>query len=275
MPNIVYKGPLEDSSFRRMAMGVWDLPGDPTIYGYMDLDMRRAMARLEALKAEGHRVTVTHLVARACALAIGSLEDLNAMPRLGRAYQRETVDVFIQVALPSEDGLGKADLSGVKIRSADTKNIEAFSVEFKEKTDRVRSGNDEEIKASKASINRTPRWLMRPMLRVLRFVQFTLNMDLRWMGVARDPFGSALVSSVGMLGVDGAFAPLFPIGGPPIVMTVGAVKQRPIVDEDGSIIAAPVLRLGGSFDHRVYDGFHLATFGNALRQFLERDVDAL
>ena len=275
MPNIHYKGPLEDSSFRRMAMGVWDLPGDPSIYGYMDLDMRRAMTRLEELKSTGHKVTVTHLVARACALAIGSLDDLNAMPRLGRAYQRETVDIFIQVALPSEDGLGKTDLSGVKIRSADEKKLDVFAAEFKEKADRVRTGNDKEIKASKKSINRTPRWMMRPMLKFLRFVQFTLNFDLRWMGVARDPFGSALVSSVGMLGVDGAFAPLFPIGGPPIVMTVGAVTPRAIVDADGQVIAAPVLRLGGTFDHRVYDGFHLATFGNALRRFIEQDVDDL
>ena len=150
-----------------------------------------------------------------------------------------------------------------------------FAAEFKEKADRVRTGNDKEIKASKKSINRTPRWMMRPMLKFLRFVQFTLNFDLRWMGVARDPFGSALVSSVGMLGVDGAFAPLFPIGGPPIVMTVGAVTPRAIVDADGQVIAAPVLRLGGTFDHRVYDGFHLATFGNALRRFIEQDVDDL
>jgi pyruvate dehydrogenase E2 component (dihydrolipoamide acetyltransferase) len=275
MPNVLYKGPLEDSSFRRMAMGVWDAPSDPSIYGYMDLDMRAAMARLEALKAEGHRVTITHLVARACAMAIGSMGDLNAMPRLGRAYQRESVDIFIQVALPSEDGLTKTDLSGVKIRAADTKPLEVFAAEFKEKAERVRSGKDKELKASKKSINRTPRWLMGPMLKLLRFVQYTLNFDLRWMGVARDPFGSALVSSVGMLGVDGAFAPLFPIGGPPIVMTVGAVTPRPIVDADGQVIAAPVLRLGGTFDHRVYDGYHLAAFGNTLRRLLEQDVDDL
>ena len=256
-------------------MGVWDQPGDPTIYGAMELDMRRAMERLAELKAQGHRVTVTHLVARACALAIAASADLNAMPRLGRAYQRKSVDIFVQVALPSEDGLGKTDLTGVKIRSADEKSIEDFAVEFKTKADRVRSGSDKELKASKKSINRTPRWMMRPMLKVLRFLQYTLNLDLRWLGLARDPFGSALVSSVGMLGVDSAFAPLFPIGGPPIVITVGAVKQRALVDSTGEVIAAPVLRLGGSFDHRVFDGFHLATFGNALRRFLEDDVRAL
>ena len=275
MPNVRYKGPLPDSSFRRIAMGVWERPKDPTIYGFIDLDMTRALARIEALREEGTRVTVTHLIARACALAISRLPDLNSMPRLGRAWEREDIDIFVQVALPSEDGLGQTDLSGVKIRQADTKPIAEFTREFRELAERTRAGRDEEYKRSKKSINHTPRIVMGLMLKLIRFLQFELNWNLRWMGIARDPFGSALVSSVGMLGVDSALAPLFPIGGPPIVLCVGKVKPQPVVDEDGQIVARPILRLGGSFDHRVFDGYHLATLGTSLRTLIEQDVDEL
>ncbi len=276
MPNITLAGPAVESSFRRMAMGSWRSPGDPTIYGFLDFDMERAGARVDELRASGVRVTWTHVVARAVALAIASMPDLNVVPRMGRIWRREHVDVFVQVALPAQDGeIGGTDLSGIKLREADGKALGAMATEFKERVAKVRANQDPELRDSKKRIAATPRLLMRPLLLFVHFLQVHLNLNLKWMGLPRDPFGSALVTSVGMLGVDTAFAPLFPIGGPPIVITVGAVQQRPVVDEHGAVVARPMLRLGGTFDHRCFDGYHIARFAKALRHYLEVEVEAL
>ena len=140
----------------------------------------------------------------------------------------------------------------------------------------VRKDEDEELSRSRRDIARIPRWALPWMLRLTRFLAYQLNLDLRAAGLPRDPFGSAMVTSMGMLGVETAFAPLYPMGGPPILVTVGAVKKRPVVDEDsGEIVARETLRLAGTFDHRLMDGYHLAKLSADLRKILEQEIDLL
>ncbi|MGM0578574.1 MAG: 2-oxo acid dehydrogenase subunit E2 [Myxococcota bacterium] len=273
MPYIAYSGPARESSFRRMAMAAWDKPGDPTIYGYMDIDARAGQRRIDALRAEGFRVTWTHLVARAVGLAFAQHPDANVTPRLTRSWRREDVDVFLQVALPTEEGLGATDLSGVKIRQADRKPLPELAREVTERVEKARARQDAEIETSKRHIDRIPRFVLKPVLRFLVWLQVVFNLDLRWLGLPRDPFGSAMVTSMGMMGIDTGFAPLFPPG-PPVVLLLGSVQERPVV-EDGEVVARPVLRIGGTFDHRCFDGYHLARLGAEMKRLLEEGVDAL
>ncbi|GGV61900.1 hypothetical protein GCM10010277_67180 [Streptomyces longisporoflavus] len=72
----------------------------------------------------------------------------------------------------------------------------------------------------------------------------------------RDPrrrpavFGTVSVSSLGHSAVDGFHS----AGGTAVTLCAGRIAQRPVVRADGSVTAAPVLRLGLTFDHRVIDG---------------------
>ncbi|MCB9730743.1 MAG: 2-oxo acid dehydrogenase subunit E2 [Deltaproteobacteria bacterium] len=276
MGNIRYAGPAAESSFRRMAMGAWDRPGDPSIYGFMDFDATAGQRRVDALRAADTPVTWTHLVARAAALTLARHPDTNVVPRMGRVHRRARVDVFLQVAIPREGGdIGAADLSGVKIEAADTKVLPTLAGELRERAMRVRRHEDPELERGKRGLALVPRLLMRPVLRLLALLQVHLNLDLRWAGLPRDPFGSVLVTSLGMMGIDTALAPLFPIGGPPIVLLVGAVTPRAVVDEAGRVVARPILRLGGTFDHRCFDGYQIACFAAEMKRLLEVDVDEL
>jgi pyruvate dehydrogenase E2 component (dihydrolipoamide acetyltransferase) len=69
-----------------------------------------------------------------------------------------------------------------------------------------------------------------------------------------DPFGTAVVTNVGMFGIDTAFAPFIPIARCPMLMLITEVKQRPWVI-DGELVVRPVVRLCATFDHRIIDGF--------------------
>ncbi|MEZ4267319.1 MAG: 2-oxo acid dehydrogenase subunit E2 [Myxococcota bacterium] len=276
MGNIQLAGPASESSFRRMAMGAWDRPGDPTIYGFLDIDTSAGQRRVDELRAAGEAVTWTHMVARAAALTLRKHPDANVVPRMGRIYRRKFVDVFLQVAIPRGDGdVGTADLSGVKIAEADTKPLALLAAELRQRAERVRRDEDPELERSKRGLSRVPRLLMRPVLRFLTMLQMQFNLDLRFAGLPRDAFGSIAVTSIGMMGIDTGLAPLFPIGGPPIVLLVGAVTPRAVVDSAGDVVARPILRLGGTFDHRCFDGFQIAHFTMELKRLLEDEVDAL
>ncbi len=149
MGNIQLAGPASESPFRRMAMGAWDRPGDPTIYGFLDIDTRAGQRRVDALRAEGESVTWTHMVARAAALTLRRYPDANVVARMGRMHRRANVDVFLQVAVPRGDGeVGTADLSGVKIEKADGKTLAVLAAELRERAERVRRDEDPELARS-------------------------------------------------------------------------------------------------------------------------------
>jgi pyruvate dehydrogenase E2 component (dihydrolipoamide acetyltransferase) len=243
--------PLDDvSPFRRMAAGMWSRPADPTIHGSMDIDAGPALAFLDALAGKSEtKITITHLVARAVALALREQPDLNAKVRFwGRIEQRKSVDVFVTVATD-----GGRDLSGTRIENADEKSLVAIASEIRTRASRIRSGEDESYRESRSAFSRMPWWLSRPATTLTDVLVNELHVDLASKGLPRDPFGSAVVTSVGMFGIDTAFAPLLPMARCPILILVPEVRPRPWVDGDRLEIR-PVLRLCASFDHRLVDG---------------------
>jgi pyruvate/2-oxoglutarate dehydrogenase complex dihydrolipoamide acyltransferase (E2) component len=275
MANVELLAPIEISSFRQMATVAWDAPRDPSIYGFLDFDAGPLEARLDALRAEGHRVTVTHLVARALALTLARHPELNVVLRRRRLYPRKQVDVFLQVAMPDPAGLGKADLSGVKIQACDTRSSAEIAAECAARIEKVRDRSDPELQSSKDTIAKIPRFLLKGILRFMAWCQREPNWRMRWAGMPKDAFGSAMVTSLGMLGVETAFAPLFPLGGPSIVLLVGQIAPRPVCTPDGAVVARRTLRLCGTFDHRVVDGFHLAQFARTLKALIEDEAATL
>ena len=81
----------------------------------------------------------------------------------------------------------------------------------------------------------------------------------------RDPFGSAIVTSVGMFGIDAAYAPFVPLARCPMLILVPEVRPRPWAVGD-RVEVRPVLRLCATFDHRIIDGAAAGRFANRLTQ---------
>lgn len=239
------------SSWRRLAVHVWRRPSDPTVYGVLEVDMRKALDYLAELNAipGGARVTPTHLVVKAIAKALGEYPEANAMIALGRVYVRDSIDIYCQVATD-----GGRDLSGVKIRHVDRKSPARIADELSKSVTAVREGRDPGSEATKKSLGRVPDFLLGPLLRLTGFLTFDLRLDLSALGIAYDQFGGAMVSNVGGFGLGSGLAPLVPVSRSPIVLLVGAVSERPLA-ENGAVIAAPMMTIGATFDHRLIDGY--------------------
>jgi pyruvate dehydrogenase E2 component (dihydrolipoamide acetyltransferase) len=76
-----------------------------------------------------------------------------------------------------------------------------------------------------------------------------------------------------MFGVDHFFA----IINPPeaAILAVGAAKAKPVVNEAGQVVAAKVMGLTLSADHRVIDGAVGAKFMATLKDLLEHPAKML
>lgn len=98
MPNIELTPKTDLSSFRKIAIGTWRTAKDPSVYGSLSLEMDATLAYIEAFRQRtGKRLTLTHLMAKAVALALAEMPDANAILRYGRIWLRKDVDVFFQV----------------------------------------------------------------------------------------------------------------------------------------------------------------------------------
>ncbi|MED5372606.1 MAG: 2-oxo acid dehydrogenase subunit E2 [Myxococcota bacterium] len=269
MPPLKLKPFKHASSFRRIAAVAWDAPRDPTIYGSMEVRADRLLEWIDLRRREtGERITITHAVARAVALAIAKHPDMNAIVNWRGIRLRQDVDVFLQVALPKEGGSeGQVDLSGTCVRGADQKDIVGIAQEVQASVDKLRAGKDADFERTKKQAG-FPAFIFRKVLNFVQFLQYELGISTRWLGAPDDPFGSAMVTSLGMFGVKVAYAPFFPPARTPIIVLVGAAEDTPVA-EDGAVVVRKVLTLNATFDHRIVDGYHGALISREVKRLLE------
>jgi pyruvate/2-oxoglutarate dehydrogenase complex dihydrolipoamide acyltransferase (E2) component len=250
-------------TWRKMALFAWGAPRDPTVYGTIEVGVERAQRYIARLREEtGVKVTLTHLVGKAAAAAIAERPEVNAIVRRGQIYVRDSIDIFFQVAFE-----GGENLAGTKIVDADHKSIADIARELSERVDRMRTKKDDPTQRSARRLSALPAPLLKLMMRLGETLSYDMGLDLSRIGVPYDAFGSCMVTSVAGYGLSVGFAPLFPPGRVPIVLTVGEVREKPAV-VDGRVVAEPTLSIGVSFDHRVMDGYHAGRMAKRFRQVL-------
>jgi pyruvate dehydrogenase E2 component (dihydrolipoamide acetyltransferase) len=249
--------------WRKITSATWGPPNDPQIYGDLEIDATAALEFIE--KARGTsapKLTVTHLAGKAIAYALGQHPDLNVRMYRSHFVHRDTVDIFFIVSM----GAG-SELSGVKVERADEKPVIEIARELAERADRIRNDDDVEFGKTKQMLDRTPRRLLGMSLRVAAWLTADRDLDMKKQGLPRQAFGSAMVSSVGMFGIQHAYAPLSPYYRIPFLILVGEVAMKPTVI-DNEVVARPMLTISATMDHRYLDGFHAARLANSVRAYL-------
>ncbi len=266
MKNLELTKKTDLSLFRKVALGTWQRTYDPSVYGTMNVRMDRALDYIAAFrKKHGRRLTVTHLLAKATALALQECPDANAVIRFNRIYLRKRIGVFMQVAM-TDEGLSKADLSGVTIYDVEKKSLAAIADEVEQKVMAVRQRKDPALEKSRGLFRWIPFLMLNLALKLISFVVTTLNVTLP--GVPRDPFGSVMITNIGTLGLDVAYVPLVPYSGVPLLLATGAVIEQAVV-EGGQIKVGKVMKISATFDHRLIDGFHASVMSKVLHRCLE------
>jgi pyruvate/2-oxoglutarate dehydrogenase complex dihydrolipoamide acyltransferase (E2) component len=249
--------------WRRVASAIWRQPDDPQIYGLLEVDAT-ALVRFEAgARASGAHLTLTHLVGRALAHALREVPDLNVVLRRGRKYPRPSVDVFFVTAVG-----GGRDLTGAKIEFADRKSAIEIARELSERAAKLRRGPDRAFSRSKRLTERLPFFALHPLLRFLAWLAGDRQVDLPGLGLPARPFGSAMISSVGMLGLPVGFSPLAWTYKVPMLVVVGMLEDKPVA-KDGRVVIRPMLPICATIDHRYADGWHVAQLLKAFRAYLD------
>ena len=262
--NVQLKPYKKVSPWRKIALSMWHNQEEASFYGWIDLDATGIIKTIDSFKQDGKRMSPTTIAAKAIAVAMSKYPQVNGLIRLGRIYERQNIDIFLQVA-PDDSG---ENLTGMVIRNCDQKSLEEINEEIRTRVAKIKTGEKDDFMKSTKMLAALPTFLVGWIIGFISFVNYTLNIWSPLLQSPRDGFGSAMVTSVGMLGLEHGIAPLIPSNRCPIIIAVGKLEEKAVV-RNGEIVIEPVLPITGTFDHRLVDGVGASHLLRALKEYIK------
>lgn len=253
--------------FRKIALAAWDPPRDPSVFGFVEFDVTHALETLkQASQNSKVKLTMSHFVGHVVAQAFKKYPFLNRYALSNKIFQRDEVDLFFQAWIPAKDStnVDLGELSGIIVRSACQKSLIEIAENLESQVINVKKHGDHHL----ARALKTMKWLPVPLIRMVlsltKYFEGRFNMSFEWIGRPKNAFGSVMITNVGPLGLDLGFPALVPFANVPLLISIGTFQNRPW-NVDGRVEIRPVIRIGITFDHRVFDGAHMMALNEALK----------
>jgi len=252
------------STRRKLMMASWTPPSDGTVHGVITINAEALVAYLEKQAAQGNKVSVTTACIKGIALAFRECPSLNSYIAFGQFIPRPSIDVACLVAV--DDG---KDLANVKVTAADGKSLATISGELKSKADKLRAHKDEDFEKSKPMLSTLPVPVLGVLVNAVGYLSGAFGLNIPALGVRPFLFGSCMVTSVGMLGVEQAFVPFTPFARVPVLLMIGEIAKKAVVGANDQIVSQRQLTITGTLDHRFADGTEAAKFCKRLKFVME------
>src|SRR5262249_58217204 len=113
----------------------------------------------------------------------------------------------------------------------------------------LKEKRDPAFAKTKGIMNLLPKPALRAALRLSWFLAVDLDLDIKALGVTRSPFGSAMVTSVGMFGLPMGFTPLAWMYKVPLLVLVGEIADKPVA-VNNKVEIRPMIPITATIDHR-------------------------
>lgn len=229
--------------FRKVAPAIWTDSGDPSVYGFFELDVTDVKDRSMILP----------LFIKAVIETLAKNPMMTTMVRWGRIVQRKDKSISVMVNIPGAVN----DLSALHITSHDHLSLEQIRDLLDSKAHLIRKDTDPHLGPLLKIVGWLPHWLIRLFISVYLFLIYDLNHNLGLGFLPLRPFGSVIVSNVGSLGLSKALLPLVPLAGASVMLSLGEIKDE-VKAINGNPVIRTVVDIGVTFDHRLFDGSHAA-----------------
>lgn len=236
------------SLFRKLAASLWHEQGDPSVYGFVELDvtdLKHGPSKLlsAVVKALGETMQLN--------------PELKSMIKWGRATSRQDHCISVMVNIPDL----KKDLSVLNIQDSDQLSLNDIADQIEFKAGLVRKRQDPHLGPILSLIAVLPKFLIKFFLKLYTFFIYEAKLPVKSRYIPLRPFGSIIISNVGSLGIKKALLPLVPLARPALMVSLGKVCEEVKVYQ-GQIAVRQIAHLGVTFDHRLFDGSHAAKMLN-------------
>jgi len=252
----------------------WSAPSEGTVFGVVDCNADPLMDYLKKINdGKELKISVTTAVIKALSMALREAPSLNCTILADRFVPRKSIDVSCLVAV--DDG---KDLANAKIENADKMPMIDMQNIIKKKAEKLRKHQDKDYESTKVVFRMLPVPLLRIVVSFVGWLSGCLGIEINALGVHPFPFGSCMVTSVGMLGVKQAFVPFTPFAHVPLLLMIGEVTRQPVVVEDlegkttepkYKVAIQQRLNLTATIDHRFADGTEVAKCAKKMKFYIE------
>ncbi|KAL9645080.1 hypothetical protein ABK040_004571 [Willaertia magna] len=259
--------PPSMSARRKLSMAGWGSPSEPATYGIVTIDVEGIERLMEKVSKKSNvKLTLTHFIAKAVALAIESCPEINCRMVLGKLVPRKTIDTCLLVAC--EDPITKKnDLANVTIRSTNSKSLKKIADEVSLEAERLRKGKNNHHVKTLQPLRLLPTIIMRPLIQLSVWLSVSLNISIPAMGIKADQFGSCIITSVAPFDIEEGLVPLAPFTRNPLFVCIGKATKKPfVIEETNEIVARKQMTVTATVDHRYVDGKEL---GKLVKKFTE------
>jgi pyruvate/2-oxoglutarate dehydrogenase complex dihydrolipoamide acyltransferase (E2) component len=263
MKNISCKSRISMSAFQKIAIGSWLQPRDPSTYISVDVAADSIFDFIQSFSSE-HQITMTHLVAKITGHCLQRQPCLNSVLIRNRLYIRKSVDVFISAAVNQN---GK-DISGFAIKEVDTLSVAGIAAQFKDRLAALHQNEDPITQKIQERMSSMPPLLLKPFFKMMNFIQFTLNLAPRSMGIPKDRCGSVIITNIGAIGLKHAFSPLPPFCRCPFVLTIGKPYMGAIIHKN-EVRPGRRITFGFTIDRRYVDSYEGAKMIRRFEKILQ------
>lgn len=229
--------------FRKMATLIWRESGDPSVYGFVELDVSEVK----------EKDMVLALVIDALNHTIIENPELNTMIKWGQIVQRKDSLISVMVNIPGPQN----DLSLLNLPVGPGLTIESIKKNVLEKSQQIRAHKDPHLGPLLKIVRFLPKWMLKRFLGLYSFLIYELDTRLGIKFIPHKPFGAVIISNVGSLGIKKALLPLVPLARASMMISIGKASPEARV-VDGEICIRDIVHLGITFDHRLFDGSHAA-----------------
>ena len=222
-------------------------------------------------------INLTHVVVKACAMAIAELPSLNGHVVMNQFYRSKTTGVDMSVFVD----VNERTTGAVKIEDADAKPTEYIANEIIEKVAELRS-EAVQNKSKPSSSSNAPKSLKDKLKELIpSFIQTYITQGLHdlgnqygigiaKLGIVPYPYGvcTVVTSPDAEQDIDVSFLTSPMDSSAPIVVTLGGYRVMPILDTDGRMQGNPVVNVGVAIHNQAATGQEAKQFLELLRKFL-------
>ena len=250
-----------NTPWRVTSAAIYTTPTDSRVYGTLDIDVTAAKRFLDRKRADGVKITMTHLATAVLARAVAfDVPEMNCFIRRGAVVGRERLDVTVPISVGGDSGVTAAI-----IKDAHARRVSSIAAEIREKASAGRAGTEIRAAQNKYLLNRIPWPFRRPVFRLLKWITVDMGIEIVALGLSAHSFGSFVVSDIGSFGLNTGMTSLMPAAKVPAVIVLGKIEEKPVVRR-GEIVIRTMLPLTGTFDHRIVDGMQIGKLARGIKR---------
>ncbi len=250
-----------NTPWRVTSAAIYTTPTDSRVYGTLDIDVTAAKEFIDKKRADGVKLTMTHLATAVLARAVAfDVPEMNCFIRRGAVVGRHRLDVMVPVSVGGDSGVTAA-----VIRDAHARPVTDIAEEIRSKASTGRAGGEIKAAKNKYLLNSIPWPLRRPAFLFLKWITVDLGLEIKALGLSAHSFGSFVVSDIGSFGLNTGITALMPAAKVPAVIVLGKIEEKPVVRR-GEIVIRTILPLTGTFDHRIVDGMQIGKLARSIKR---------